>query len=218
MARHCKTPLRTAWSALFAAALTACGGGSDTYPTTAQPQAIQQAPLTVLTLGDSTTTPVYPGERSVPGLLADATGWRVTNIGVSGTTACMADLPAIRSARAAVVTANYAINDSAFETLPHDRECWDAIAAATKDAGSVLVVIESNPIAPGGQWSYSRDDATRRQFEAQKQRFATDAGAYYCRLPAITWTLDQLPDGVHPGALVKPLIAARYADCIRRAL
>lgn len=195
-----------------AALLTACGGLAD------QPDArAHSAPGTVLVIGDSTMTPVYVGERATPDYLADLTGAAVTNLAVSGTTACQADLAAIRAARADVVVANYGINDIGNGAEVY-RDCMGRVANAARDAGSVLVLLQANRIVAGGQWSHARSNDAIAVIEVEKRAVAVDTGSYYCAQPALQWSLDLVPDGVHPGAKAKPLIAAALAACISRAM
>lgn len=196
------------------AALTACGGGGS--PESAPSVAPQAKAMMVLVVGDSTMTPYWPGERSTPELLQELTGASVTNLAVSGTVACQADLAAIRAARADVVVVNYGLNDAYGAngqprySLDAYAACLAAIDAAARDAGSVLVLLEANPTLPSPGWDASRIDS----YNAIKRGI----GAYYCAQPSIRWTAAELPDGQHPNAAAKPAIAAALAACIRSAL
>lgn len=197
------------------AALTACGGGGDA-PEFTPSVAPQSKSLSVLVVGDSTMTPYWAGERSTPDYLAELTGASVTNIAVSGTDACQADLAAIRAAKASVVVANYGLND-AYGAAGQPRysldayaACLAAIDAAARDAGSVLVLLAANPTLPSPGWDAGRIDAYNH--------VKRGIGAYYCAQPAIRWGSAELPDGQHPNAGAKPAIAAALAACIRSAL
>lgn len=212
--------------ALVAAAgiwMTGCGGGAapaDRFEPALAPSAQQAtAPaLSVLIVGDSTMTPVYPGEASTPDIVQQLLpGDRITNAAVSGTTACQADLQAIRTAHADVVVANYGINDAygnasaPRHSLTDYAACLAAIADAARDAGSALVMLEANPILPSPGWNPAR-------IADYNQAKRATGGAYYCAQPAIRWTSAELPDGQHPAAPAKPAIAAALATCIRNAL
>ena len=204
-------------TAAACACLVACGGGAGPDPVFVTSGSAQAHRISVLVVGDSTMTPVYVGERATPDYVADLTGAAVTNLAVSGTTACQADLAAIRAARADVVVDNFAINDSG-NSVEVYRECMGRIAAAAREAGSVLVLLQANRIVPGGQWSHARSNDAIAVMEAEKRAIAIDTGGYYCAQPALPWSLDLVPDGVHPGGKAKPAIAATLADCIGRAL
>lgn len=205
---------KTASAIALLAALTGCGGGSEPAPDVT-PASVSR-PLSVLVLGDSTMTPYWPGEASVPEMVRAATGWRVDNRAVSGSTACQADLDAIRTARADVVTANYGLNDAyGLAGAPrHDMgayaDCLERIAAAARDAGSVLVLVAANPVLASPGWDATRIDG----YNAVKRGIG---GAYYCALPSIAWSLENLPDGQHPNWRAKPEIAAALVGCVRRA-
>lgn len=196
------------------AALTGCGGGSELAPDVAPASASRT--LSVLVLGDSTMTPYWPGEVSVPEMVRAASGWRVDNRAVSGSTACQAGIDAIRAARADVVTANYGLNDAyGLAGAPrHDMsayaDCLERVAAAARDAGSVLVLVAANPVLASPGWDATRIDG----YNAAKRGVG---GAYYCALPAIVWSLENLPDGQHPNGRAKPEIAAALVGCIGRA-
>lgn len=207
-----------------AAMLTGCGGGAapaDRFEPSLAAPAAQQATapaLSVLIVGDSTMTPVYPGEASTPDIVQQLLpGDRITNAAVSGTTACQADLHAIRTARVHVVVANYGINDAygnasaPRHSLTDYAACLAAIADAARDAGSALVMLEANPILPSPGW----DPARIADYNQVKR---ATGGAYYCAQPAIRWTNAELPDGQHPAASAKPAIAAALVRCIRNAL
>lgn len=206
--------IKTASAAALLVALAGCGGGSEPAPD-ATPSSASR-PLSVLALGDSTMTPYWPGEASVPEMVRAATGWRVDNRAVSGSTACQADLDAIRTSRADVVTANYGLNDAhGLSGAPrHDlsayADCLERIAAAARDAGSALVLVAANPVLASPGWDAARIDG----YNAAKRGIG---GAYYCALPAITWSLQNLPDGQHPNGRAKPEIAAALVACIGRA-
>lgn len=196
------------------ALLAACGGGGSAVDA---PDARAHAHgLSVLVVGDSTMTPYWPGERSTPDYLAELTGATVTSLAVSGTDACQADLAAIRAAKASVVVANYGLNDAYGAagqprySLTEYAKCLDAIDAAARDAGSVLVLLEANPTLPSPGWDAGRID--------DYNQVKRGIGAYYCAQPALAWTSAELPDGQHPSKRAKPSIAATLADCIRRAL
>lgn len=200
-----------------AALLTACGGGGAVeagQPTMRAMSRPASAP-DILFMGDSTFTPVYPGELSTPDYAAGTK--RYVNVAVSGTMACQAPLDAVRQFLPRVVVSNFAINDSDGATLDQYRQCLRQIAQVTAEVGAVLVLVEANPIVPGGRWSYARSNEAIATFEAEKQAVARDTGSYYCRQPQITWTLTQIPDGVHPGDEAKPLIGAAINTCIERA-
>lgn len=208
--------IKTICAVASALILTACGGGGADAPEFSPSVAPQARVMSVLVVGDSTMTPYWTGERSTPDYLAELTGASVTNLAVSGTDACQADLAAIRAARADVVAANYGLND-AYGAAGQPRysldayaKCLDAIDAAARDAGSVLVLLAANPTLPSPGWDAGRIDAYN-----QVKR---GIGAYYCAQPALKWSAAQLPDGQHPNAGVKPLIAAALAACIRSAL
>lgn len=204
---------RSLITAAACALLAACGGGGapEFTPSTA-PAAQAHAAPTVLVLGDSTFTPYWPGERSTPDYLP----WPVVNRAVSGTDACQADLAAIRAARADAVVANFGLNDAYGAngaprySLDAYAGCLRAIDAAARDAGSVLVLMAANPTLPSPGWDAGRIDS----YNAVKRGI----GAYFCTIPALSWTSVELPDGQHPSAAAKPAIAAALANCIERAL
>ena len=200
-----------------AALLTACGGGgsAEADPPTVRATARPASAPDILFMGDSTFVPVYAGELATPDYAAGSK--RYVNVAVSGTMACQAPLDAVRQFLPRVVVANYAINDSGGETLDQYSQCLRQIAQVTAEVGAVLVLVEANPIVAGGRWSYARSNKVIATYEAAKQVIAQDTGSYYCRQPQITWTLAQIPDGVHPGAEAKPLIGAAINTCIERA-
>lgn len=210
-----KLALATVAGAL-AALLTGCGGGGGTEQAPDFTPASVSAPMSVLVLGDSTMTPYWPGEASVPEMVRAATGWRVDNRAVSGSTSCQADMDAIRTARADVVTANYGLNDAyGLAGAPrHDMgaytDCLERIAAAARDAGSVLVLVAANPVLASPGWDATRIDG----YNAAKRGIG---GAFYCALPSIAWSLETLPDGQHPNRRAKPDIAAALLGCVGRA-
>lgn len=197
-----------------AALLTACGGGTSIEPGMATASAAPASQRIALFVGDSTFTASYHGESRTPDLVQ---GVIAVNAAVSGTTSCAADLAQIKSMHATFVIANYAINDSVALTSDQYTACMQQIATAAKDAGSELILVEANAIVPGGSWSAHHDQEAVRSMEAIKVQIAQQVGAYYCRQPLIDWSLAYLPDGVHPGAAAKPLIAAAIAACIERA-
>lgn len=222
MARVYRWGWRIALVAAAAIWMTGCGGGAapaDRFEPALAPSAQQAtAPaVSVLVVGDSTMTPYWPGERSTPDLVAELTGATVTNLAVSGSTSCQADLAAIRAARADVVVSNYGMNEaygnSGAPRYSRDEyaKCLRDIEAAARDAGSALVMLAANPTLPSPGWDAARIDA----YNATKRG---TPGAYYCAQPSIRWTADELPDGQHPNARAKPLIAAALATCIRNAL
>lgn len=212
--------IRRIITAAACAALTACGGGSGPDPVFTTSNIAQAARVSVLVVGDSTMTPVYPGERSTPDYVADLTDATVINIAVPGTVACQADLAAIRAARADIVASNYALNDAVRAEGRQYEPCLRAIAAAAADAGSVLILVESNPVIedsdPAG-W-HVMSEWGRQQIEAIKRRVAVDVGAMYCALPAHAWTYADTPDRVHPTTRAKQFMAGVIATCIGRAL
>ena len=201
----------------LAGGLTGCGGGGGDANELTPSVATQSRSMSVLVVGDSTMTPYWPGERSTPDYLAEMTGASVTNLSVSGTDACQADLAAIRAARADVVVANYGLNDAygasgqPRHSLTEYAKCLDAIDAAARDAGSVLVLLAANPTLPSPGWDSARIDSYNQVKRAT-------GGAYYCAQPAIRWTAAELPDGQHPNSRAKPAIASALAECIGRAL
>lgn len=204
--------IRSAAVAAACAVLAACGGGGqEPAPVKRAAQAVEQVALFV---GDSTFAASYAGEPRTPDLVS---GIATIDAAVSGSTSCAADVALILSTGAAVVVANYSINDSVVLTDAQYVGCMGRIAQAAQDAGSVLVLVEANPIVPGGSWSSHHDHAAVRQKEAQKLQVAMQWGAYYCQQPALPWSLELVPDGVHPGPLAKPGIAAAISQCIARA-
>jgi len=211
--------IRRLITAAACAALAACGGGGSADVPDAQ-GLTRRAAETVLVVGDSTMTPVYPGERSTPDYVADLTGAAVTNLAVPGTVACQADVAAIRAAHADIVTANYALNDAVRAEGRQYEPCLRAIAAAAADAGSVLILVESNPVIedsdPAG-W-HVMSEWGRQQLEAIKRRVAVDVGAMYCALPTRAWTYTDTPDRVHPTTRAKRFVAGAVATCIGKAL
>lgn len=204
----------------LAGGLTGCGGGgSDAVEM--QPaivvHAAAPAPVSVLFVGDSTMTPYWAGQQSTPELVRTSTGWSVENIAVSGTTACQAPIDTIRKTRAAVVVANFGLNDAygANASPRHSTDayaaCLQRIADAARDAGAALVWMESNPILSNPGW-----DAERiKSYDATKRSVGP---AYYCAQPAVAWDMRSLPDGMHPNNTVRPAIATALAACIRSAL
>lgn len=80
------------------------------------------------------------------------------------------------------------------------------------DAPVDLIAVQANPIAPGGRWSPYRSDAAVREYDAIKRTALP--GALWCAQPALSWGLDLLPDGVHPGRLAKPHIGMAISQCI----
>lgn len=204
----------------LAGGLTGCGGGGsdavELQPAIA-PHAAAPAPVSVLVLGDSTMTPYWPGQQSTPDLLRAATGWAIENMAVSGTTACQAPLDAIRKTRAGVVVANYGLNDayganaSPLHSTDAYAACLQKIADAAREAGAVLIWMESNPILSNPGW-----DAERiKSYDAVKRSIGP---AYYCAQPAVAWDMRSLPDGMHPNNTARPAIAAALAACILRAI
>lgn len=209
--------IRCLISSACIALLTACGGGGAAgadQPTVHAAARPASAP-DILFMGDSTFTPVYAGELATPDYAAGSK--RYVNAAVSGTMACQAPLDAVRQYLPRVVVANYAINDSADTPLDQYSQCLRQIATVTAEVGAVLVLVEANTIVPGGRWSYARSNEVIATFEAAKQAVARDTGSYYCRQPQIAWSLDLIPDGVHPGNQAKPLIGAAINTCIERA-
>lgn len=194
------------------ALLAACGGGGNEDAAEFVPALATKPAPSVLVVGDSTMTPYWPGERST----VDYLPWPSANLAVSGSTACDADLVAIRAARARVVVANYGLNDAygANGSPRHSPErysdCLRDIDRAARDAGSVLVLLAANPTLPSPGWDAGRID----DYNAVKRSI----GAYYCPMPALAWSSTHLPDGQHPSQAAKPAIAAALADCIARSV
>lgn len=198
--------------------LTGCGGGSEPQ----HPQQALSAPApaadtpasgtAVLYLGDSTRTPVYAGEPSIPDLVGAELGVQVDNEAVSGTAATQAPLEKICASPAPVVATNYAINDPYFESPEQYRAALTAIVHTAQGCGKRVVLEESNGIVSGRRWSDARSDTLRVQYEAVKRLVASETGATYCALPAHNWNN---PDGVHPGIEDKRFVAPILAACIR---
>lgn len=172
----------------------------------------------VLILGDSTMTPIYDGERDVPALASEMLGGALLdNRAVGGTTVQDAPLALIKATRAPLVVANYAINDSHLGTPEAYRAGLLRLIEACTAAGKRLILLQSNPMVPGGRVYHLRPEPPRAAFEAVKREVAAARGITYCTLPPHDWALADAPDGVHPGLRGKQLIAAALVRCLRDA-
>lgn len=206
---------------VLAAVLAGCGGGSADVGPDLSPAAAAlsgAAPL-VEVFGDSTMVRIYPGQAGdAASYAADALGQPVLNSAVAGSSAKDASPARIASSRAQVVVMNWAINDPHESNPVQYRERLTEQAAGAIKAGLAVVLLESTPIVPGGPKSALRDDTKRQTFEAIKRDVASLTGAFYCQLPARSWTLDDKPDGIHEADAAARWKGEALAACITRAL
>lgn len=222
---------RWAWrGALVAAAaiwLAGCGGGSPEP----EPEPAQLVPAIATTSrahataaplaevwGDSTMVRIYPDQVGDAVAYADiALGQPLINSAVSGSTADSVTPERIAASSARNVVMNWGINDTDLSTPDRYRLNLTRLAVAARLAGKTAVLLESTPIVPGGRVSSHRSEPLRRDFEVIKRQVAVDTGAYYCALPAKTWTLADKPDGVHEHDAAAQWKGRALADCLTRA-
>lgn len=201
------------------AALVACGGGGSAEPelTTAQASSVPAALAEVF--GDSTMVRCYPGQIGDAVAYAEnALGRQLINSAVGGSTSLSVTPQRIASSTAPAVTLNWAINDSHDVSADQYRAQLTAQASAGIAAGKAVVLVESTPIVPGGSLSDRRSESDRQAFEAVKRDVAARTGAYYCAMPARSWSLADKPDGIHEGDAAAEWKGRVLADCIGRAL
>lgn len=205
----------------LAGGLTGCGGGGsdavELQPATAA-QSAHAAPLADV-FGDSTMIRCYAGQIGDAVAYAEnVLGAKLINSAVGGSTSLSVTPQRIASSTAEVVALNWAINDSHDVPADQYRAQLTAQASAAVAAGKAVVLVESTPIVPGGSLSDRRSDADRIAFEAIKRDVAARTGAYYCAMPARSWTLADKPDGIHEADAAAAWKGRVLADCIKRAL
>lgn len=203
----------------LAGGLTGCGGGGSAEPELTTAQASSATAALAEVFGDSTMVRCYTGQIGDAVAYAEnAIGQKLLNSAVGGSTSLSVTPQRIASSTAQAVAMNWAINDSHDVSSDQYRAQLTAQASAAIAAGKAVVLVESTPILPGGSLSDRRSETDRQAFEAIKRDVATRTGAYYCAMPARSWTLADKPDGIHEADAAASWKGRVLADCIRRAI